>query len=699
MTDGLDSLPIRTEYRTGEQDLVGDFYEPCLDRSCRCDRAVGYFRSTVIVAVGAALIDFARRGGRYRVVCSPQLYEDDVEAISRGYADRNQIIERALLTEIETLLANVDTRDRTVAIATLIAVGSMDIRIAFRPPQLGIFHEKLGIFEDGSGNLVSFKGSSNETWNAWHDLGNHESFEVFRSWVTGEAERIKHHREYFDRLWAGHVRNITTVAIPDGALRLLKEVAKEKLDDVSVPRSHPRRRPLLTHQELAVANWEATGRRGVFEHATGSGKTLTALSAVDRHLAQGLPVLILVPSELLLRQWLDEIERELDDVSVLVVGGGKTNWKKPGRVEAFTSPGIELGRRVVLATLQSASKSEFLRRVRVGDHLLVVCDEVHRAGSQSNSKVLSLDAGARLGLSATPRRFGDDLGTGLIFGYFGNVVPPVITLADAIRAGRLVPYEYYPHIVHLNASEEDAWASITREISRESAMARGASKQSGPMTERLRLLLIRRARIIKRAGSKRRLAVEVATNHYEKGQHWLVYCDDIQQAGEVRAALEGSGLPASEYHTGMPGSSVETLRWFALYGGILVSIRCLDEGVDIPQASHALILASSQNPREFIQRRGRVLRTDPANPLKQLATIHDAIVLPAAITEEEDYTAMVKAEIARAIEFSKMAKNPGAEAELLKAAIDLGLDLDKLLSSGFESDDDDSAAVNEENQP
>lgn len=693
MTLGLDSLPIRTEYRTGEQDLVSDFYEPCLECSTQYDRAVGYFKSTIFVAVGPSLIDFARRNGKYRVVCSPQLSDEDVEAISRGYADRQDIIDRALQADIEGLLANADTRERTVAVATLIAVGRMDVRIAFRPPQLGLFHEKLGIFADGEGNAVSFKGSSNETWNAWHDLGNHESFEVFRSWIPSEAERILRHREYFDRLWAGRVANVSTIAVPDGALRLLKQVAKERLENVPIPRSRPKRRRLLTHQELAVANWEGAGRRGVFEHATGSGKTLTALAAVDRHLTQGLPAIILVPSDLLLKQWSEEIEREIDDVSVLLVGGGKTNWKKPGRVEAFTSPGTDLGRRLILATLQSASKPDFLRRVRSGSHLLIVCDEVHRAGSANNSKVLDLEAGARLGLSATPRRFGDEIGTARIFGYFGNVVPPTITLADAIVAGRLVPYEYYPHIVRLTDNEEDAWKAITREISRESAMARGGSKQPVPMTERVRLLLIRRAGIIKRASAKRALALTVLRQHFEQGQHWLVYCDDIQQAGEVRAALETANLPANEYHTGMPGSPPETLRWFALYGGIMVSIRCLDEGVDIPQASHALILASSQNPREFIQRRGRVLRIDPNDEMKRLAIIHDAIVLPKAITEEEDYSAMVKAEIARAIEFSKMAKNPGAEAELLRAAIDLGLDLDQLLDVGFEGEDSDLDAA------
>lgn len=390
----------------------------------------------------------------------------------------------------------------------------------------------------------------------------------------------------------------------------------------------------------------------------------------------------------MLKQWLEEIEREIKDVSVLVAGGGKNNWRKPGRVEAFTSAGTDLGRRVILATLQTASQPDFRRRIRAGGHLLLVSDEVHRAGSPTNSGIFEVDAGARLGLSATPRRFSDDVGTQKIFSYFGDVVPPVITLADAIRAGRLVPYEYYPHVVRLTDSEEEAWNAISREISREYAVSRSSKgKGSVPMTERMRLLLIRRARIIKKAARKSDLTVEVVTRHFEKGQHWLVYCDDTEQARGILGALTARDFPATEYHTAMSGSPAETLRWLELYGGILVAIRCLDEGVDIPQASHALILASSQNPREFIQRRGRVLRIDPNNPLKRLAIIHDAIVLPTGISEEQDYTAMVKAELARAIEFSQTAANPGAETDLLRTAVDLGLDLGSLVNAGFEDDE------------
>ncbi len=693
MTAGLDSLPIRTEYRTGEQDLVADFYEPCLERSIRYDRAAGFFRSTIFVAVGRTLIDFAMRGGMYRVVCSPRLADEDVEAITKGYADRERIVEQSLREDIDELLASPETRDRTVAIATLIAVGRMDIRIAFRPPQMGLFHEKLGIFEDQIGGAVSFKGSSNETWNGWHDLGNHESFEVFCSWIPAEDERIKRHKSYFQRLWEGRVANVATMAVPDGALRLLKSAAKVSLQDVPLQKPRHRRRPLLTHQALAVANWEAAGSRGIFEHATGSGKTIAALAVVEKHLAAGLPALILVPSELLLKQWLEEIEREIPDVSVLVAGGGKDNWRKPGRVEAFTSAGTDLGRRITLATLQTASQPEFRRRIRAGKHLLLVSDEVHRAGSPTNSAIFEVDTGASLGLSATPRRFSDDIGTQKIFSYFGDVVPPVITLADAINAGRLVPYEYYPHVVRLTASEEEAWSAISREISKEYALSRsGKGKGSVPMTERMRLLLIKRARIIKKAARKCDLTIEVMSRHFEKGQHWLVYCDDTNQAREILGALTARDFPATEYHTAMSGSPAETLRWFELYGGILVAIRCLDEGVDIPQASHALILASSQNPREFIQRRGRVLRIDPNNALKRLAIIHDAIVLPTAISEEEDYTAMVKAELARAIEFAQTAANPGAETDLLRTAVELGLDLGSLVNAGFEDDEDALAA-------
>lgn len=153
--------------------------------------------------------------------------------------------------------------------------------------------------------------------------------------------------------------------------------------------------------------------------------------------------------------------------------------------------------------------------------------------------------------------------------------------------------------------------------------------------------------------------------------------------------LKLRGIDAQEYHSQMQGDKERTLRDFELNGGAVVSIRCLDEGVDIPSVTHALILASSKNPREFIQRRGRVLRRFPG---KHLAFIHDLLVLPgenASIQQgTPSGTAILEGELARAIEFGNMALNPGAITELQRIADRYGLDIGSLIDEGFEDESD-----------
>ena len=343
------------------------------------------------------------------------------------------------------------------------------------------------------------------------------------------------------------------------------------------------------------------------------------MAVLDEHLNNGNPAVVLVPSTLLLEQWAREILTEIPEAVVLVCGGGKDTWRSPGRVEGLSANDRNLGKRIILATLHTASKPEFIKRLRGGEHLFLVCDEVHRSGSSENAKTFLIDSGPRLGLSATPVRYGDPEGTAALMGYFERIIQPPFTLTDAIKAGRLVPYEYHPNFVRLTPAENEDWAERSKTIRRELAVEGSSGGEVTQMSSRVKLLLIQRARIAKKAENKISIAASLLTRHFRSGQSWLVYCEDSEQLADLKSVLQERGLPIDEYHTGMTGDPASTLKWFRRYGGILLSIRCLDEGVDIPSVSHALILASSQNPREFIQRRGRVLRTDPNDPTKRLA--------------------------------------------------------------------------------
>lgn len=351
----------------------------------------------------------------------------------------------------------------------------------------------------------------------------------------------------------------------------------------------------------------------------------------------------------------------------------------------MTDPTTDLGKRVVIATMQTASSKEFLASIQGGPHLLVVADEVHQSGSPQNSKLYTLKSGFRLGLSATPIRYGDPEGTQKLFEYFGPIIQPTVTLHDAIMAGRLVEYEYKPHAVHLTAEEVEDWKVFTFRIRQEMARQKDDADGKKPMSESVKMLLIRRSRIAKKAKSKVLLASAIISSSFIKGQRWLVYCEDKNQLVEVISTLKDKNLEPLRYHTDMEGDKAATLAHFKTFGGIMVSIKCLDEGVDIPTVDHALILASSQNPRQFIQRRGRVLRKAK---WKNIAIVHDAIVVPVNLDEEPELTSLLKSEFVRAIEFAKSAINADAAAELRLIAANLGFDPDNSDYAGIEEDEE-----------
>lgn len=684
----LSALKFKTEYRSLKEDPVKEFYRPCLLNAISYRRAVGYFRSTVYNVIGTSIVEFARRSGKTQLICSPELSEEDIDSIALGYARKSEVVGHRLSLQIDELLAAEETAFNTRVLATLLSVGALEIKVAIRADRKGLYHEKIGIFSDGIGNAVSFKGSANETWSGWHLHGNFESIEVFCNCRGGlEAERVKKHEAHFDALWAEHDPDIEVFSFPAEAVAHLKKAALKDLDAVEPRDIRPpkKRRTPLPHQDAAVSEWLSRGGRGVFEHATGSGKTFTALMAIRRHIKAGKPALVVVPSRLLLDQWASEIKEEIPEAALLLAGAGNNTWRAPYRLKGMTGDDTAHGGRIVLATMQTASMDAFRDAVIDGEHLLLVADEVHQIGSLQHTRIMALDAGSRLGLSATPIRYGDPEGTSRIFEYFGGVIPPPITLADAIEAGRLVPYEYLPYTLNLTTEEADAWRDYTDRIRREIVRQKPDEASVRPLSDKAKMLLIQRSRIAKKAAAKVRLACDVLKANFEKGQSWLVYCEDADQLAVVLAVLRQEGMDPVEYHSRMDGDRSATMSWFRSFGGILVSIRCLDEGVDIPDVSHALILASSQNPRQFIQRRGRVLRRAPD---KQVAILHDAIVVPVSVDDEPEQISLLKSELVRAIEFADNAINKGAGAELRDIAMNMGVYPDGLLNSGVEEDEE-----------
>ena len=675
----LSELDLSTQYRTGMggvSEPITGFYLPCLSHSVRYLRAVGFFRSSILSLVGPAYIEFAKRGGRAVVVCSPKLDPDDIEAILAGVRAYDQMVERRVLKDVEALIESSTLDEPVSALATLVSLGVLEIFIAYRPNSDGMYHEKLGCFQDADGRTVSFIGSANETYPAWSEQGNFESVEVFCSWhSTRDQARTEQHEKYLRQLIANQVQGVSVVPFPEAARRRLFERARDSFDalgkESKVPVTMSHKLP-LKHQTDSLTSWTTAGYRGVLQHATGSGKTFTAILAIAEHIAIGKPALVLVPSQLLQTQWQREIQESLPSAVLLLAGGGSQRWKEPYVLAAHTSNLGSPHPRITIAVMATAGSKEFRSKISPGDHLLVVADEVHQIGSPEYSQFLETPSGKRLGLSATPQRHNDPEGTDRIFRYFGNVLDPVVTLKNAIEAGRLVPYEYHPFGIRLSHDEAIEWRALSKRIGfllgGRNSQVKGALSIS-PEAQRL---LIRRSRIAKKAKQKIPEATRILLENYQQGQRWLVYCEDIAHMEDLSLALQARGIASTRYHSGMDADRTETLSWFDKHGGVVLAVRCLDEGIDIPSVTHALILASSQNPRQFIQRRGRILRKHPD---KELAVLHDLLVLP--VDDDGDPLGSLESEFVRAVGFANDAINIGAHAKLIEMALQSGIDLQR----------------------
>lgn len=697
-------------YNKAEDDIAELFYLPCMRSAIKYDRISGYFGSTIYILAWAAIKDFIKNNGKIRIICSPYISEADEDALTEGYTARtDEVLSRALEDEVAAMFDSPSLAAPVRLLAYLVSEGIIDVKLAIPTSKASasakrLFHDKVGVFYDSTGAAVGFRGSMNETFKGLASDGNIESIDVFPSWMDErDKQRANEASRFFESLWNYDVAGISVFPFPNAVKEILKVKANnvnwlELLDEIQVientsekwkPSQSSDAKTPRPHQTDALEAWVANGRRGIFEHATGSGKTFTAMCAINNALQLNEVVLVLVPSRDLLKQWDNELRKTLKDFQIhyLLCGDGNSGWKKLGALQSWTSKGAH-SHRIILATMDTASSDEFIHKMSQGSHLFLVADEVHRLGSPKRRNILKLLTGARLGLSATPYRYGDPEGTSALFEYFGGLIPPPFTLSDAIKSGVLTRYFYHPQSISLSKTEQIQWDSFTEQIKTLVARTgnKGDTKIDINSNQRLKQLLINRARVIKNATGKIPLALEILKKQFKAGQRWIIYCDNIVQLKAVLNDALNAGFDAYEYYASMVGDRDTTLDYFEENGGVLVSIKCLDEGVDIPSTTHALILASSQNPREFIQRRGRILRNSPK---KLFAHLYDAITVP--VVEDDDYDktlSIINAELSRAIQFGQGAENPACVTDLKSICIDFHIDFNTIKDGGIEDDDE-----------
>ncbi len=430
---------------------------------------------------------------------------------------------------------------------------------------------------------------------------------------------------------------------------------------------------LRNYQNLAVNNWFANNGRGTLKMATGSGKTITALAITCELYRQiNLQVLLVVcPYRHLVTQWARECEKF--GLKPILAFENVRTWQTQLSTQLYN---VRCGSQpfvTVITTNSTLISDGFQSQLKYfPEKTLIIGDEAHNLGSPKLEESLPRTIGLRLGLSATPERYFDEVGTQSVFNYFGAVLQPEFTLRDAISQGALVHYLYYPLLIELTESESRAYAKLSHKIGRALFYR---EQENGNLTnvednEEIKPLLIQRARLVSAAENKLKALRQLMATRRET-THTLFYCSDgcqeteghgnLRQLKEVTRILGVElGYRVSTYTAQTPLVERETLRTQFESGELqgLVAIRCLDEGVDIPAIKTAVILASSSNPRQFIQRRGRVLRPHPG---KERATIFDMIVLPPDLDRNtlEVERNLLRKELRRFVEFADLADNAG----------------------------------------
>ncbi|OUL33919.1 DNA phosphorothioation system restriction enzyme [Nostoc sp. 106C] len=435
----------------------------------------------------------------------------------------------------------------------------------------------------------------------------------------------------------------------------------------------PQSLQLRQYQRQAITSWFANNGRGTLKMATGSGKTITALAiACELYQQINLQVLVVVcPYRHLVTQWARECEKF--NLQPILAFENVRNWQSQLSTQIYNLRSGSQRFVTVITTNSTLIGDGFQSQLKyLPDRTLIIGDEAHNLGAPKLEESLPRRVGLRLALSATPERYFDDDGTQSLFDYFGPVLQPEFTLRDAIAQGALVHYLYFPILVELTEAESIAYLKLTRRIGRSLLYRERENGEAGDFEnhEDLKPLLMQRARLIGAAENKLTALRELMATRKDT-THTLFYCSDGSQEAGQRSSLRQLkavakilgvelGYKVSTYTAQTSLQEREVLRRqfesAELQG--LVAIRCLDEGVDIPAIQTAVILSSSGNPRQFIQRRGRVLRPHPG---KERATIFDMIVLPPDLEREtiEVERNLLKKELRRFVEFADLADNAG----------------------------------------
>lgn len=672
---------LKLQYRTTIDQVIDEFYIPVLSDSVCYDRAVGYFSSNILIAYIDGLEAFIKNNGKMRLMISPFVTNKDGEAIISAF-DKNATVSKSIDELFKSF--RLDGSDSSISaqiLYRLIKDGNLEIKVIIPNNNLGLFHEKIALFYDEIGDVVATNGSNNETQGAVSQ--NLESFSTFRSWINGQELYIDEFKRQYEDTWNGNLKEYHVIPLETAVSEeVLREYdTQESIDALygklskhinNKPKSSANNNLEFTpfdYQKKAAEDW-LRKKRGIIAFATGTGKTKTAIYAFEQLIDRKGPqvFLVIVPDKTMVDQWSKELEHYWSNLVKCYSENNdwvrqlkdKINYWDLRREESL----------FIVSTVQTYQGEKLNRQIhKLNNNYVFLADECHRLGTDKLLMKLP-DVERRLGLSATPTIYMSDEKTELLFNYFGGIIAEY-SLEKAIQDGKLTQYEYHPIKIGLSEEEKEKYKEITHKIVK--MLGNDDENSFDGLSPAAQMLLFQRARIIYGASEKISKLDELLDKLSEQ-KNMLIYCgatslsegsDDKKvelerdnsevsqkQIEVVNQMLNKKGIVAAQYTKDENGHERQD-RIGAFKSGIintLVAIKALDEGIDIPEITIGIIMASSGNPREFVQRRGRLLRR--SNGKKQ-AIIYDMVV----IEEETEYTGMTRTELARVKEFTRAAKN------------------------------------------
>lgn len=740
------------DYKTGSEDEPLQFYLDALCNSKSFDLLLGYFSSSALNILSLGFANFIYSGGKMRIIINNVLSVQDKEAIERGQRNKEVFVHD--FNNLYTLKTALDDYGIHFfeCFAWLIANDRIEFKIIKPKDKKGIAHYKSGIFSDGK-DMVGFKSSCNFT--AYGLLENLEELECFLSWDDERSTKfIKKQNRYFNEIFyeqASFVeylditnvkesildifgnKNISELLIQGKELMEKKKIAfqnakiqksivtaqaqTEKYDKLETYPKFPYSEGPRAYQIEAYEKWIANGKKGLFNMATGTGKTITSLNCIlnDYLTFNHYKFIVLVPTTALAKQWEEEIKVKFNFQNIFLCCSINSLWKEDLK-DLGKNIVFGIGSNYAIVTTYATFKGKNFQGIfrdlfqTEFNKITIIADEAHTLGSPGFLKVLPTYINKRIGLSATPERQFDDEGNTKLIEFFDTTTEGYTyeyNMKTAIENEVLCRYYYYPIIVDLEQDEQEEYLKITNELVKHIDQETGKYKESDFVS----MLLIKRKNVIHKANRKINaiinIVAEIGVENFKKAFIYVpegITVDyvnnddfDVNQENDnkklidiyLKKLFENYSLRMAKF-TGETRNREQILDQFK-DGKLdaLLAMKCLDEGVDVPQTKYAIFCSSTGNPRQYVQRRGRVLRKHKE---KDFAIIYDLIVKP--ITDHTDTNEKLSAlekniflsELRRLVNFAVLSENKDScLADLETLCYDLDIDIYDLANKELEN--------------